>query len=114
MKALLKIPVLVILLSALTTSCATTVRVRPANSVVVTKVHNPRVIVHKNVKYYRSGGVWYIKKNRGYVTVAAPVGIRVQALPRGYKVVKVKGVRYYRHNGIYYKKSGRNYVVVNV
>jgi len=114
MKALLKIVVLGVLLFTLTTSCATTVRVRPAKSVVVTKVHNPRIVVHKNVKYYRSGGVWYIKKNRRYVTVAAPVGIRVNVLPRGHKTVKVKGVRYYRYKGIYYKKSGKSYIVVNV
>ncbi|WP_378178159.1 DUF6515 family protein [Aquimarina sp. SS2-1] len=114
MKTLLKTLILGILLSTVTTSCATTVRVRPVNSVVVTKVHNPRMVVHKNIKYYRSGGVWYIKKNRRYVTVAAPIGVRVNVLPTGYRVVKVNGVRYYRYKGVYYKKSGRNYVVVSV
>ncbi len=114
MKTLLKMLVLGVFFSALTTSCATTVRVRPANRMVVAKVHNPRVVVHKNVKYYRSDGIWYKKKNRRYIAVAAPVGIRVNVLPKGYKTVKVKGVRYYRYKGIYYKKSGRNYVVVNV
>lgn len=114
MKALLKTLGLGILLFTLTTSCATTVRVRPANRVTLTKVHNPRIVVHKNVKYYRSGDVWYKKKNRKYVVVSAPAGVRVQTLPKGYKVVKLKGVRYYKYKGIYYKKSGRNYIVVNV
>ncbi|WP_299247003.1 DUF6515 family protein [uncultured Aquimarina sp.] len=114
MKILLRTLVFGILLSTLTASCATTVKVRPANRVVVTKVHKPRIIVHKNVKYYRSGGVWYIKKNRRYVTVAAPIGARINVLPTGYKSIRVKGVRYYKHKGVYYKKSGRSYIVVNV
>ncbi len=114
MKVLLRTLVFGILLSTLTASCATTVRVYPANRVVVTKVHKPRIVVHKNVKYYRSGGVWYIKKNRRCVSVAAPVGLRINVLPTGYKLVKVKGIRYYKHKGVYYKKSGRDYVVVNV
>ncbi|WP_299312811.1 DUF6515 family protein [uncultured Aquimarina sp.] len=113
MKALLRTFVFGILLSTLTASCATVVRVRPVNQVVVAKVHKPRIVVHNNVNYYRSGGVWYIKKNRRYVTVMAPVGARINVLPTGYKSVKVKGVRYYKHKGVYYKKSGRSYVVVN-
>lgn len=111
---ILKIVLPVLLLSAVTTSCATTVRVAPANKVVITKLHHPKVVVHKNVKYYRSGGVWYVKKNRRYVTVAAPVGMRIAILPRGYKVVRVRGVRYYKYKGVYYRKSGRKYIVVNV
>ncbi|WP_299218558.1 DUF6515 family protein [uncultured Aquimarina sp.] len=114
MKTLLRTLVFGILLSTLTASCATTVKVNPANRVVVTKVHKSKIVVHKNVKYYRSAGIWYIKKNRRYVTVAAPIGARISVLPTGYKSVKVKGVRYYKHKGVYYKKSGRSYVVVNV
>ncbi|MEB3345502.1 DUF6515 family protein [Aquimarina gracilis] len=114
MKTILKIALPILLISFLTTSCATTVRVRPARTIVITKLHNPTVIVHKSVRYYRSGGVWYVKNNRGYRTVAAPVGVKVATLPRGYKVVKVKGVRYYRCNGVYYKRARRGYVIVNV
>ncbi|MDH7447844.1 DUF6515 family protein [Aquimarina sp. 2201CG14-23] len=114
MKGLLKTLLLGLVLSTFMTSCATTVRVRPANRVVVTKVHNPIVVVHNNVKYYRSEGVWYLKKNRKYVTTSAPVGVRVRVLPRGYKVVRVRGIKYYRYKGVYYKKTGRNYIIVNV
>ncbi|MDY8136422.1 DUF6515 family protein [Aquimarina sp. 2201CG5-10] len=114
MKRILKIVLLIVTIATITTSCATTVRVQPTHRVVVTKVHKPKVIVYKNVKYYRSGGTWYIKKNRKYVTVAAPAGVRVTTLPRGYRVVKVRGVKYYKYKGVYYKKSGRKYIVVNV
>ena len=114
MNTILKICLPILLVSFLTTSCATTVRVRPAGPVVVTKLHRPNVVVHNNVRYYRSSGVWYVKRNRGYRVVAAPIGVRVSTLPRGYKVVKVRGVKYYRYNGVYYKRSGRNYIVVSV
>ncbi|MEW7290395.1 DUF6515 family protein [Aquimarina sp. 2304DJ70-9] len=114
MKTILKLVIPIVLLSFLTTSCATTVRVRPAKGVVVTKLHHPRVVVHNNVRYYRSGGVWYVKKSRGYRTVSAPVGVRVTTLPRGYKVVKVRGVKYYTSNGVYYRRSGKKYIVVHV
>lgn len=114
MKTLLKTLVIGIMLFTLTASCATTVRVHPANKVAVAKVHKPRVVVHKNVRYYRSNGVWYVKKNRRYVKVTAPVGLRISTLPNGYRTVKVRGVRYYKHKGVFYKKSGRTFVVVNV
>ncbi len=114
MNTILKMFLPILLASFLTTSCATTVAVRPARGVVVTKLHHPRVVVHNNVRYYRSGGVWYVKKNRAYRTVVAPVGVRVTTLPRGYRVVKVQGTKYYTHKGVYYKRSGRNYIVVNV
>ncbi|SHJ36738.1 DUF6515 family protein [Aquimarina spongiae] len=114
MKMVLKTGLVVLLISFLSTSCATAVRVQPANTVVVTKLHHPKVVVHNNVRYYRSNGVWYVKRNRGYRVVTAPVGVRVAALPRGYKVVKVRGVKYYKHRGVYYKRTGRQYVVVRV
>ncbi|GAA4275873.1 DUF6515 family protein [Aquimarina mytili] len=114
MKTILKLLIPIILLSFFTTSCATTVRVRPARGVVVTKLHHPKIVVHNNVRYYRSNGTWYVKQNRGYRTIAAPVGVRVTTLPRGYRVVKVRGVKYYTYRGVYYKRSGRKYIVVNV
>ncbi len=114
MKTILKLFLAVLLLSFATTSCATSVRLRPARGVVVTKLHQPKVIVHNNKRYYRNKGVWYVKKNRRYVTVAAPMGARVTTLPKGHRIVKIRGVQYYTCNGVYYKKSGRNYIVVNV
>ncbi|MFD0862349.1 DUF6515 family protein [Sungkyunkwania multivorans] len=115
MKALRSIITTLVLAIAFT-SCATrtAVAVRPAKTVVVTKVHNPRVVVHNNSRYYISKGVWYKKSNGRYITIKAPVGAAVTKLPRGYKVVKVRGVRYYKSGGVYYKRSGKRYIVVNV
>ncbi|WP_025667607.1 DUF6515 family protein [Aquimarina megaterium] len=114
MQSIMKIVVPVVLFGFLITSCATTVQVRPARGVVVTKVHRPKIIVHKNVNYYRSAGVWYVKKNRVYKRVSVPAGVRVATLPRGYKTVKVRGVKYYTCKGVYYKRSGKRYIVVHV
>ncbi|WP_128755386.1 DUF6515 family protein [Aquimarina sediminis] len=114
MKNMMRIIVPILLFGFLMTSCAANVRVRPAHGVVVNKVHHPKVVVHKNVHYYRSGGIWYVKKNRAYKRVVVPAGIRVTTLPRGYKIVKVRGVKYYTCKGVYYKRSGKRYVVVNV
>ncbi|TPN86705.1 DUF6515 family protein [Aquimarina algicola] len=102
------------LLGVVTTSCATTVHTRPSNDIVITKIRHPKMIVHNNIKYYRSRGVWYLKNNRGYRKVAAPVGARVKTLPRGSKNVKIRGVKYYRCNGVHYKKSGERYIIVTI
>lgn len=114
MKNVIRIIIPVLLFSFFITSCAAKVRVHPAPAVVVTKVYKPKVVVHKNVRYYRSGGVWYIKKNRVYKKVVVPAGLRIATLPRGYKIVKVRGVRYYKCKGVYYKRSGKKYVIVSV
>jgi len=114
MKTFFRIMVLGVFLSTVTTQCATTENARPVNKVSKIETHNYRVVMHKNVKYYRNNGVWYKKKNKKYVVVAAPVGARISMLPTGYKVVQVKNARYYRYKGVYYKRSGRNYIVVKV
>ncbi|NER12015.1 hypothetical protein GWK08_01050 [Leptobacterium flavescens] len=107
---------LVMLVSFALSSCSAkaTVRVAPAQGVVITKLHKPRVVVHKRVTYYCSKGVWYKKKANRYVVVRPPAGIKVTVLPRGYKVVSIRKKRYYTYNGIYYQKRGRSYVVVHV
>ncbi|XLS27901.1 DUF6515 family protein [Flavobacteriaceae bacterium M23B6Z8] len=108
---------LVLILIIGMTSCATSQRttiILPKKGVVVTRVNNPRLVVHRNVNYYHSAGVWYTKNRTGYVVVTPPAGIVVRSLPRGYRVKKIRGVRYYHYNGVYYKKTGRKYVVVKV
>ncbi len=117
MKTIFKNISILIVILIFMTSCVASVGVRPRHHKhvnVVKKVHHPRVAVYKNVKYYRNGGIWYIKKNRKYVTVAAPSGVRINALPRGYRKVIVRGATYYQYKGVYYKRSGRKYVVVKV
>ncbi len=92
----------------------TVVRVYPKHGTVVTTINRPKIIVHKRTNYYFADGVWYRARGRKYVVCAAPVGIKVRALPRGNKVVVVNGRKLYKHKGIWYKKSGRHFVVVTV
>ena len=82
--------------------------------VVVSTVHNPKVYVHKGVRFHYSKGIWYRTSGRRYVVAAAPVGVVVRTLPRGRKVVRIKGRKYYRYNGVYYQKRSRGYIVVRI
>ncbi|MFP2996490.1 DUF6515 family protein [Spongiivirga sp. MCCC 1A20706] len=92
----------------------TVIKVYPKQGVVVKKVNNPKVIIHKGINYTIANGVWYKTRGSKFVVVRPPVGIRVKTLPIGYKIVKVRGKRYFTYKGIYYKKRGRKYTVVTV
>lgn len=114
MKTFFRTMVLGVFLSTVTTQCATAESTQPINKVSKIEVYKPRVVVHRNVEYYRNNGVWYKKKNKRYVVVTAPVGARISVLPKGSKIVRVKNTRYYRCKGVYYKRSGKKYIVVKV
>ena len=89
-------------------------KVHPRYGTVVTKVYKPHVVVHGGINFYYAKGVWYKPYGRSYVVCKAPIGIRVNSIPKGYKIIRVNGKKYYRYNGIWYKKSGRFYTVVRV
>jgi hypothetical protein len=95
-------------------SAQVTLKVYPTKGVVVAKIHNSKVIVHKKVNYYYADGVWYNGTRGKYLVVGAPKGVTIKRLPRGYKVVRVNGRKYYKYRGVLYKKHRRNYVVVTV
>ena len=113
---LLKIFILLSLLTCLSISCVSTTRytVTPRRSVVVTKIHNPSVIIYKNTRYYYSKGHWYTKNRKGYIVTNPPNGLVITTLPKGYRTVTIKKQKYYTYNGIYYRKNGKKYIVVNV
>ena len=90
------------------------VRVYPKHGTVVTTLRSPKLIVHNNVRYHLADGVWYKARGKRFVVCAAPRGIRVRTLPRGYAVVKVNGRKLYKYKGVWYKKSGRKYKVITV
>nr|WP_299069191.1 DUF6515 family protein [uncultured Allomuricauda sp.] len=98
----------------ITNAQKTVVRVYPKHGTVVKTITKPKVVVHNNVNFYFSDGVWYRTKGKTYVVAAAPRGITVRKLPRARKVVVVNGRKLYKYRGVWYKKTGRNYVVVNV
>ena len=90
------------------------VKVYPKHGTVVTTIHKPKVIIHKNARFHFANGVWYKAQGRKYVVCAAPLGIKVRHLPRGNKVVHINGRKLYKYKGVWYKKKGRGFVVVTV
>ena len=90
------------------------VKVYPKHGTVVTSVHNPRLVIHNGVRYHLAAGVWYRARGAKYVVCAAPRGIVINRLPRGYKTVRIKGRRYYAYKGVNYQRIGRTYRVVYV
>lgn len=90
------------------------VKVYPRHGTVVTKVYRPHIVHHQGVRFHFSNGIWYKPLGSRFVVTAAPVGIKVRFLPRGYRVVRLNGRKYYRYNGVWYRKSGRFFKVVYV
>ena len=116
MKHLKQMAVAVLLLGTLQGTYAqkTVVRVYPKHGTIVATLTKPKVVVHKKNTYYFADGVWYRVNRRGYAVCAAPVGMRVKALPRGHKVVVVRGKKLYRYRGITYQKRRGHFYVVTV
>lgn len=90
------------------------IKVYPKHGTVVTKVYKPKVVVHKGAKFHFSKGVWYKTRGKRFIVCAAPVGVTVRHLPRGYKVVRVNGRKMYKYKGIWYQKKRGGYLVINV
>ena len=116
MRLMKQMAIAFLLLGMMTTLNAQTkvVRVYPKHGTVVAKISKPKVIVHKNKRFFFANGVWYRAGKRGYVVTAAPVGLRIKALPSGYSVVVVRGKRYFRYKGITYQKRRGHFYVVTV
>ncbi|TQV73434.1 glycine zipper family protein [Exilibacterium tricleocarpae] len=64
--------------------------------------------------YFHLGGVFYRSGTKGYTVVAAPVGARVSALPRGFVTLHIGPRVVYKANAAYYHydADNREYVVV--
>ena len=115
MKNLKVFLVIVAFFGALTASTAQrVVKVYPKHGTVVTTVHKPTIVVHKGVRFHFASGIWYRSSGKKFIVSAAPRGITLRRLPRGYKVVRIKGRKYYAFKGIRYQKVGRYYKVVYV
>jgi len=69
-------------------------------------------IVHKGKPYYYTNGGFYRSNNGVYVSITAPLGAIIPALPGGYVTFGVGSNRYFRHGGIYYQQVPTGYVVI--
>jgi hypothetical protein len=54
--------------------------------------------------YYYHSGVYYTKRNNGFVVVRPARGLRITMLPAGYRRILVGPRVYYYHYGIFYTK----------
>jgi hypothetical protein len=66
-------------------------------------------------EYYYDQGVFYLKGDGGYTSVAAPVGAIIKSLPKGYETVKLDdagSVINYYWGGTFYEKISNGYKVV--
>lgn len=70
-------------------------------------------IMHRGKPYFYTGGRFYHHKNGVYISIVAPIGAIVPALPNGYVVVGVGSGRYFHFAGVYYRHSPSGYVVID-
>lgn len=87
----------------------------PASAAVVAAVAaeaGPVLVVHRGTRYRVVRGAFFRHTPRGYVAVAAPVGLRVRRLPVGAVAVRHRGRRHYRAAGVLYRPVRGGFVVV--
>ena len=65
------------------------------------------------LSYYYVNGIFYQKRDRGYVVVPAPMGAVVSKLPNDHNVIMANGAQYYTYNGVYWKHTPSGYIVVS-
>lgn len=88
--------------------------VKVKKEVVVKHNNEYREIVVKDRHCFYRGGYFYDRGSNGYVKITAPMGARINILPRGYKVVRVHRLRYYLFGDVYYRFLPREKVYVVV
>lgn len=73
------------------------------------------VVDHRDMRYYYSGGVWYVPRGPRFVVVTPPVGVFVPVLPPFYTTVWFGGIPYYYADDTYYvwRDSDQGYEVVD-
>jgi len=63
-------------------------------------------------EYHYDDGNYYIKTDKGYEVVQAPVGATVNNIPESAEQVQVGDTYNYYYGGAYYDKSAEGYTVV--
>jgi hypothetical protein len=63
-------------------------------------------------EYHYDEGNYYVKTDKGYEVVQAPVGATVNNIPEGADQVQVGDTYNYYYGGAYYDKSEEGYTVV--
>ncbi len=85
----------------------------PRGAVVRSLPRDHRVIRHRDVRFYFSGGIWYRPLGSRFVIVAPPIGAVVPILPLGYATLTIGGRPFYRYDDAYYVRHDRGFMVVD-
>lgn len=79
-----------------------------------TNFYRPHIsIVFSNRNYYYSDGFFYQPFGTSYQVIIAPIGIRVNALPWGYRRWYIGPSLYYYYGGTYYRRINNYYEVTD-
>ncbi|MFR9603304.1 MAG: DUF6515 family protein [Rikenellaceae bacterium] len=84
----------------------------PAVKAVRTLPPNTKVVKNKGFEIHIANGFFYRLISGKYVSVKAPVGLRVKTLPLGYALVSILDRAYYYYQGTYYVQANNEYEVV--
>ncbi|MDP4207228.1 MAG: DUF6515 family protein [Bacteroidota bacterium] len=88
-------------------------RSMPSRGAVVSYAPAASVALNfRGLSFFFNNGVYYRPYERGYRVVGAPVGLRINALPRGCVELSVGRMPYYYYCGTYYRNYGGYYEVV--
>lgn len=76
---------------------------------VVVNVPSGSIVVTRGINsYHYHGGVYYTKRDRGFVVVRPVGGIRIKALPVGHRLILTGKRKYYYYYGTFYTSVGQN------
>ena len=81
----------------------------PARLQTLPRAHHK--VVHRGKTYYFTGGRFYRANKGAFISIAAPIGAIIPALPNGYVTVSVGLNRYYYYAGVYYRAAAQGFVV---
>jgi hypothetical protein len=85
----------------------------PRRGAVITSAPSASISLNfRGLSLFFSNGVYYRPHANGYRIISAPIGIRINALPRGYAEVFVGNMPFYYYCGTYYRNVGGYYEVV--
>ena len=69
-------------------------------------------IVHNGKSFFYNNGRFYRHLNGAYLSITAPIGVIVPALPVGYITFSIGPGRFFYYAGVYYRRTANGYVVI--
>lgn len=86
----------------------------PKRGAIVRSLHRDAVIIkHRGISYHYYSGIWYRPNGANWIVVRPAIGLRVRALPVGYRRLVLGPQVYYYYYGTYYMAKNKQYEVVD-